>query len=192
MRLPRPHRPTPALAVASLALFVSIGGTSYAVISVGSSQIINNSVRSVDLRNNDVRSADVRNGSLRAVDFKAGELQRSSAFANEMYAHVDETGTIDSSRTTAGITAVKRQVGTFPFYCFNLPQPASNISATVETTTSTVGGPTGFGLGPLYGTVDPARISADYATCPAGTDAVVLVPARSMGADTPVYATFIE
>lgn len=192
MRLPRPHRPTPALAIASLALFVSIGGTSYAVITVGSSQIINNSVRSVDLRNNDVRSADVRNGSLRAADFKPGVLERSSAFANEMYAHVDETGTIDASRTTAGISAVKRQVGTFPFYCFDLPQTAKNISATVESTRTTLGGPNGFSLGPTYGTVDPARISADYAACPAGTDAVVLVPARPGGPDTPVYATFIE
>jgi hypothetical protein len=62
--------------VAYLALFVALGGTSYAVStgSIGSRAIKNNSVRSEDIRNNGVRSRDVRNSSLLAKDFKPGQL----------------------------------------------------------------------------------------------------------------------
>ena len=59
-----------------LALFVALGGTSYAVAtgSIDSREVKNNSIRSKDLRNNDVRSRDVRDGSLLSRDFKAGQL----------------------------------------------------------------------------------------------------------------------
>ena len=57
-----------------LALFVSLGGSSYAVSKIGSGQIANNSVRSEDLRNNSVLSKDVRDRSLLAKDFKKGQL----------------------------------------------------------------------------------------------------------------------
>ena len=60
--------------VALLALFVALGGSSYAAIKVGSRQIADNSVRSKDIRNNDIRSADVRNGTLLAKDFRRGQL----------------------------------------------------------------------------------------------------------------------
>ena len=46
--------------VATLALFLSLGGASYA-LTVGSGQIRDNSVRTKDLRNNDIRSKDIRN-----------------------------------------------------------------------------------------------------------------------------------
>jgi hypothetical protein len=52
---------TYANVIATLALFLSLGGASYAALSVGSRQIRNNSVRTQDLRNNDIRSRDIRN-----------------------------------------------------------------------------------------------------------------------------------
>ena len=60
----------------ALALFIVLGGTSYAVAtnSIDSRQIKNNSIRSKDIRNNQVSSSDVRNGSLLGKDFKAGQL----------------------------------------------------------------------------------------------------------------------
>jgi hypothetical protein len=57
-------------AVAVLALFVALGGSSYAALRVGSREIVNNSVRSADLRNNDVRSRDIRNGEVRSADLR--------------------------------------------------------------------------------------------------------------------------
>jgi hypothetical protein len=60
--------------VAYLALFVALGGSSYAAVKVGSAQIVNNSVASKDVRNESITGADVKNRSLLARDFKAGQL----------------------------------------------------------------------------------------------------------------------
>ncbi len=78
--------PSPASVLALGAVFISLGGTSYAITQIGSRQIANNGVRSADLRNNDVRSldlrdndvrsVDIRNGSLGAIDFRRGALPR--------------------------------------------------------------------------------------------------------------------
>jgi hypothetical protein len=59
-----------------LALFVALGGTSYAVVagSIGSREIKDNSVRSKDVRDGEIRSVDVHDGSLLAKDFGPGEL----------------------------------------------------------------------------------------------------------------------
>jgi hypothetical protein len=74
MRSVRLRPPSPAMAVALLALFVALGGSSYAALKIGSKQIVNNSVRSKDLRNNDVRSRDVRNNSLTGADVNEARL----------------------------------------------------------------------------------------------------------------------
>ena len=66
--------PSPSMAVALVALFVALGGSSYAALKVSSRQIVNNSVRSADLRNNDVRARDVRNNSLTGADINEARL----------------------------------------------------------------------------------------------------------------------
>jgi hypothetical protein len=70
MRRLRLGPPSPALIIALLALFVSLGGVSYGVAtgSINSREIKNNTVRSKDLRNNNTRSKDIRNGTLRNRD----------------------------------------------------------------------------------------------------------------------------
>ena len=60
-------RVTYANVVATLALFIALGGSSYAVLRVDSRSIVDNSVRSRDLRNGDVRGRDVRESSLAKV-----------------------------------------------------------------------------------------------------------------------------
>ena len=59
---------------ATLALFIALGGTSYAVLRVDSGDVVNNSLRSADLRNNSVRSRDVRDRTLRARDLGRDSL----------------------------------------------------------------------------------------------------------------------
>lgn len=59
---------TYANVVATLALFLALGGASYAAIRVGSGSIINNSVRTQDLRNNDIRGKDIRNRTIQHAD----------------------------------------------------------------------------------------------------------------------------
>jgi hypothetical protein len=54
--------------IATAALFIALGGTSYAVLRVDSREVVNNSLRSVDVRNDSLRSRDIRNRTLRARD----------------------------------------------------------------------------------------------------------------------------
>ena len=60
--------------LAVLALFVALGGTSYAAVSIGSAEIRNNTIQGQDVKQSTLTGADVRNGSLEAKDLKAGTL----------------------------------------------------------------------------------------------------------------------
>jgi hypothetical protein len=77
-------RPRFANVLALLALFLSLGGSSYAALRVSSADIVDNSVRSKDLRNNGVRSRDVRNGAVRSADVRNGGLQGRDMQANSI------------------------------------------------------------------------------------------------------------
>jgi hypothetical protein len=75
----RSHRPSPAMVVALVALFVALGGSSYAALalranSVSSTHIKNGQVKRVDLGKGSVNSSKVVNGALLAEDFAAGQL----------------------------------------------------------------------------------------------------------------------
>ena len=63
-------RLTYANVVATLALFIALGGTSYAVLRVGTDDVVDNSLRSRDIRDNTVRGRDIRDRSLRARDLR--------------------------------------------------------------------------------------------------------------------------
>jgi hypothetical protein len=70
---------TYANVVASLALFVALGGTSFAAFQLGknsvkSKNIAKEAVHASDIANDAVSSAKVKDGSLLAGDFKAGQL----------------------------------------------------------------------------------------------------------------------
>ena len=59
---------------ATLALFVAVGGTSYAVLHVGSNDVVDNSLRSRDVRDNTLRSRDLRDGTLRGRDLRRSSI----------------------------------------------------------------------------------------------------------------------
>ena len=69
----RKRRPSPAMVVALIALFVALGGTSYAVVagSIGTREIRDNSIRSKDIRNGDLRGEDIKNATLTPKDLSA-------------------------------------------------------------------------------------------------------------------------
>jgi hypothetical protein len=69
--------PSPALVIACVALFVSLGGVSYGLAkgSVDSREIKNNTIRSGDVLNNTLRSKDVRNNTLRTFDIRNNEVR---------------------------------------------------------------------------------------------------------------------
>ena len=63
------QRPSPAMAVALLALFVALGGAGYAAV-----RLPKNSVGPKQLKRNAVRSAKVKDHSLLEKDFRTGQL----------------------------------------------------------------------------------------------------------------------
>jgi hypothetical protein len=70
-------RPSPALVIACIALFVALGGVSYGVAtgSIDSREIADNTVRSKDVRNNSVYSRDIRNNDVRDIDIRNGTVK---------------------------------------------------------------------------------------------------------------------
>jgi hypothetical protein len=144
-------RPSPAMAVALAALFVSLGGVSYGVATgtIGTRAIRNNSIRSSDirngqvssrdLRNNDVRGIDVRNGSLTGADLNEDTLgkvpsagQADIAFSPVAYARVAASGdVIESGSRGVGDTNVT--VESTSAYCFRgLPFQFKTAQATID------------------------------------------------------------
>lgn len=71
-----PRLPSPAMVVALLALFVSLGGVSYGVATgfIDSREIKNNAVGTKDLKNNNIRGRDVRNNTLTGADITESRL----------------------------------------------------------------------------------------------------------------------
>ncbi len=67
-------RPSPSLVVAMLALFVALGGASYAAVSLP-----RNSVGTVQLKANAVNTSKVLNHSLLSADFKSGQIPKGPA-----------------------------------------------------------------------------------------------------------------
>ncbi len=66
------RRPSPALGVAVIALFISLGGVSYGVAigSIDSREIKDNSIRGKDLRANSVTASEIKRRSLDGTDIK--------------------------------------------------------------------------------------------------------------------------
>ena len=70
--------------MATIAVFIALGGTSYAVAtnSIGSRQIKNNSIRSGDIRDNSLIGTDVRDNSLTGKDIAESSLGKVGSAAN--------------------------------------------------------------------------------------------------------------
>jgi hypothetical protein len=71
------RRPSPAMVIALIALFVSLSGVSYGVATgfIDSREIQNNQVRSIDIRNNEIRTRDLRNNEVRGIDIRNSTVQ---------------------------------------------------------------------------------------------------------------------
>ncbi len=82
------------------ALFVALGGTSYAAISIPA-----NSVGNKQLKSNSVTSGKVRNGTLVKKDFRAGQLPKGETGATGPQGPTGPPGQ-DGANGTAGATNV--------------------------------------------------------------------------------------
>ncbi|MEX1142886.1 MAG: hypothetical protein WD993_06405 [Thermoleophilaceae bacterium] len=107
----RMRRPSHTTIVAYLALFVALGGSSYAAInlprnSVGPKQIKKNAVRSPEIRNNAVTSRDIRNRTIRGRDVRPTSLS-GRHIREQTLATVPQAANAD---TLAGLTASQLKV----------------------------------------------------------------------------------
>jgi len=144
-------RPSPAMVVALVALFVSLGGVSYGVASgtIGTREIRNNSIRTTDIRNgqvsgrdlrdNDVRGGDVRADTLTGADLREGTLgkvpsaaQADVAFSPVAYARVAASGDVIESGSR-GVGDGNVSVESTSAYCFrNLPFQFKTAQVTID------------------------------------------------------------
>src|ERR671916_259750 len=113
-------RPSPAMAVALTALFISLGGVSYGLAtgSIDSRELKNNTVRTKDVRNNTLRTFDIRNNEVRGFDIRNSTIQgRDVAFNTLTGNDVSESslGKVPSATTadTAGGGTNAGPVATF-------------------------------------------------------------------------------
>jgi hypothetical protein len=143
VRLPRMGRPSPALVLACVALFVALGGTGYAALqlpanSVGSKQIRNGAVKNSEIANNAVTGRKVRRRSLTASDFRASSLPRGPrgfpgpagpagpAGSARAYGYVTAAGAVVAARSKGGATV--SHVATSGVYCISIPGISSASS----------------------------------------------------------------
>lgn len=110
------RRPSPAMIVALIALFVSLSGVSYGVATgfIDSREIKNNEVRSLDIRNNQVRSLDLRNNEVRGIDIRNSTVQGGDIALNtvtgedvkeDTLAKVPSAASADSAATAGSATS---------------------------------------------------------------------------------------
>jgi hypothetical protein len=109
--------PSPALVIACLALFVSLGGVSYGLAtgSVNSREIRNNTIRSKDVRNNTLRTFDIRNNEVRGFDIRNSTIQGRDVAFNTLtgadisendLAKVPSAATADAATTAGSVGGV--------------------------------------------------------------------------------------
>jgi hypothetical protein len=93
-----------ALAIAALALFTVLGGTSYAAgLLIGTKQIKNNAVTSAKIKNNRVGSADLKDNGVQSVDLADGGIQLAD-LSGPLQAKVNQVvgGLIDTGQLANG------------------------------------------------------------------------------------------
>jgi len=104
------RRPSPALVIACIALFVSLGGVSYGVATgfIDSREIKNNTIRSKDVRNNTLRTFDIRNNEIRGFDVRNSSIQGRDVAFNTLTGDdvaEDSLGEVPSAATAATATS---------------------------------------------------------------------------------------
>jgi hypothetical protein len=117
LRIPR-RRPSAAMVVACCALFVALGGTSYALAvgSIGTREIRDDSIRSIDIHNrslkgNDLRADSVGGGAIKEQTLDASKLGTvARAAAADHAASADTADSVRSSDSATTAAALQLQV----------------------------------------------------------------------------------
>lgn len=105
--------PSPSMVVASVALFVALGGTSYAVAtgSIDSREIKDGTIVEKDVKKSGLEGSDIKDGALAARDIKAGSLTADRFASGQLpgrtrWAYFNEAGQIAAQ--SGGFTVKSR------------------------------------------------------------------------------------
>ena len=88
------RRPSPAMGVALVALFISLSGVSYGVATgfIDSREIQNKTILSKDIRNSTIRTEDLRNNEVRGFDIRNSTIRSADVALNTLIgADIDES-----------------------------------------------------------------------------------------------------
>lgn len=190
--------------VAYVALFVALGGTSYAA-----TQLPSNSVGNAQLQRAAVTASKVKAGSLLARDFKRGQLSGTRGPAGRIGPKGDQgpkgdPGTPGANGTALGYATVKAtglvvasasrnvtsgDISTIPgapgYYCI---AHLSFTPGTANATAAFVGSDTDAGAQVELASADP-NFTADTG-CPPGTQALVFTHQTALPKAEPFYVSF--
>lgn len=112
-------RPSPAMVVALLALFVALGGVSYAVATIDSSDIVNGSIRGRDVKNksltgDDVKDRSIKGGKIASNTVDSRNLQTGSVRSADV--NNGAIGSVDvNNDSLTGVDINESTLGTVPF-----------------------------------------------------------------------------
>lgn len=101
----RRRRPSAALVVATVALFLSLGGTSYAAVkagSIGNRQLATDAVSATKIRANAVGTSELANGSVRNEDLRSRSVSGSKIALDAITTQLVLDGSIGSQDLAAG------------------------------------------------------------------------------------------
>jgi hypothetical protein len=103
------QRPSPAMIVALIALFVSLCGSSYAALKIGSNNIKRGAVTTRAIANSTIRSSDVRNSALTGRDIKNNSLRNADIVNSNLRAatakRADTAATAVNANALGGVAA---------------------------------------------------------------------------------------
>ena len=174
------RRISPSLVISVVALFVALGGTSYAALKITGKNVKDGSLTTKDIKDNSLTSGDVRNGTLRVRDFRSGELAKApgargpagpagpagaagAAGSAIAFARVAANGDVDAS-ASKNIAAVASPAGD-GISCLNVTTGTpKNIVLTIDISGAD------SRKSRVSGTAMPAAVAS---SCPAPADIVV-------------------
>ena len=101
-------RPSPALVIATIALFVAIGGISWAAATIGTSDIKNGAVTAKKLHKNAVTNKKIKNNAVNSAKLQDGAVSRADQSGDQrtLWAAVQSNGTVADQSGGISVTAL--------------------------------------------------------------------------------------
>ncbi len=178
------RRPSPALVISLIALFVSLGGTSFAAATlINGKQIKRHSIATNRLTKKAIKQLKGNRGPAGPAGPAGATGAAGPAGSALAYAHINAGGTLDTahSKNVSASSLISPGV-----YCVTVAVAVSNVTATVDAGNS--GGNAGVASA-ILASQDPANFIGTL--CPAGSNVIIyVVDGSGASADYPTWSAF--